>query len=132
MVSVNLYWFYLEITQKLPSLIQIKIVIIWIIRDKENRFHKSNNNPMLEISPSGYHQHRQRRRISQGKPSGRISNDALLAHIKAIHVQFKGEYGWPRVWKELLANGVRVGKERLRRLMAQNVGFEHGQRLQKS
>ena len=74
----------------------------------------------LEISPSGYHQHRQRQTVSQGKPSGRISNDALLAHIKAIHVQFKGEYGWPRVWKELLANGVRVGKERVRQLMAQH------------
>ena len=71
----------------------------------------------LEISPSGYHQHRQRQTVSQGKPSGRISNDALLAHIKAIHVQFKGEYGWPSIWKELLANGVRVGKERGRRLM---------------
>jgi transposase InsO family protein len=35
-------------------------------------------------------------------------------------VQFKGEYGWPRVWKELLANGVRVGKERVRQLMAQH------------
>ena len=74
----------------------------------------------LEISPSGYRQHRQRQTVSQGKPSGRISNDALLAYIKAIHVQFNGEYGWPRVWKELLANGVRVGKERVRQLMVQH------------
>ncbi len=35
-------------------------------------------------------------------------------------MQFNGEYGWPRVWKELLANGVRVGKERVRQLMAQH------------
>jgi HTH-like domain len=27
------------------------------------------------------------------------------------------EYGWPRVWKELLANGIRVGKDRVRKLM---------------
>jgi hypothetical protein len=33
-----------------------------------------------------------------------------LAHIKAIHAGVKGEYGWPRMWKELLARGVRVGK----------------------
>jgi len=72
----------------------------------------------LEISPSGYHQHRQRRALHQGKPGGRISNDALLAHIKAIHAQVKGEYGWPRIWKQLLANGIRVGKERVRKLMA--------------
>jgi putative transposase len=72
----------------------------------------------LEVSPSGYHQHRQRRALHQGKPSGRVSNDALLAHIKAIHAQVKGEYGWPRIWKQLLANGIRVGKERVRKLMA--------------
>lgn len=72
----------------------------------------------LEVSPSGYHQHRQRRALHQGKPGGRISNDALLAHIKAIHAQVKGEYGWPRIWKQLLANGIRVGKERVRKLMA--------------
>lgn len=72
----------------------------------------------LKVSPSGYHQHRQRRALHQGKPGGRISNDALLAHIKAIHAQVKGEYGWPRIWKQLLANGTRVGKERVRKLMA--------------
>jgi putative transposase len=72
----------------------------------------------LEVSPSGYHQHRQRRALHQGKPGGRISNDALLAHIKAIHAQVKGEYGWPRIWKQLRANGIRVGKERVIKLMA--------------
>lgn len=72
----------------------------------------------LDVSPSGYHQHRQRRALHQGKPGGRVSNDALLAHIKAIHAQVKGEYGWPRIWKQLLANGIRVGKERVRKLMA--------------
>lgn len=72
----------------------------------------------LEVSPSGYHQHRQRRALHQSKPSGRTSNDALLAHIKVIHAQVKGEYGWPRIWNQLLANGIRVGKERVRKLMA--------------
>lgn len=67
------------------------------------------------ISPSGYHQHRQR--TAQDKPyRSRVSDDALLAHIKAIHAQVKGEYGWPRMWKELLTHGVRVGKERVRKL----------------
>ena len=28
-----------------------------------------------------------------------------------------GEYGWPRIWKELLDQGVRVGKERIQKLM---------------
>jgi hypothetical protein len=34
-----------------------------------------------------------------------LSNDALLVHIKASHAETKGEYGWPRMWKELLAKG---------------------------
>ncbi|MCX5545932.1 IS3 family transposase, partial [Paraburkholderia sp. CNPSo 3076] len=43
-----------------------------------------------------------------------------LAQVKAIHTQVKGECGWPRMWKELLTQGVRVGKERVRKLMAQH------------
>ncbi len=74
---------------------------------------------VLEVSPSGFHQRRQR--AAQDKPQrSRVSNDALLAHIKAIHAEVKGEYGWPRMWKELVARGVRVGKERVRKLMAQH------------
>ena len=40
--------------------------------------------------------------------------------MRAIHAQVKGEYGWPRMHKELLARGIRVGKERVRRLMQQH------------
>ncbi|WP_155402807.1 IS3 family transposase, partial [Ralstonia solanacearum] len=49
-----------------------------------------------------------------GRPRRSISDDALLVHIRAIHAEVKGEYGWPRVWKELLARGIRVGKDRVR------------------
>jgi len=73
----------------------------------------------LDVSVSGYHQHVVRAASQDGyKPRRKaISNDALLAHIKAIHAQVKEEYGWPRIWKELLARGIRVGKERVRVLM---------------
>lgn len=76
----------------------------------------------LEVSASGYHQHSLRKADQRPeKPVRRnIGNDALLAHIKAIHAQVKGEYGWPRMCKELLARGIRVGKERVRKLMAQH------------
>ena len=76
----------------------------------------------LDVSVSGYHQHVLRDAANDGRNSGhnRLSDDALLAHIKAIHVQVKGEYGWPRMWKELLARGLRVGKERVRKLMKQH------------
>ena len=47
-------------------------------------------------------------------------HEALLVHIKAAHAASKGEHGWPRIWKELRASGVRVGKERIRRLMKQH------------
>jgi putative transposase len=70
---------------------------------------------MLDVSPSGYHEHF--RRCATPEQRKRVSNDALLVHIKAIHAESKGEYGWPRIWKELLARGIRVGKERVRKLM---------------
>jgi len=70
---------------------------------------------VLGVSPSGFHEHR--RRLGVSLPARRLGNDALLVHIKAVHAQSKGEYGWPRVWRQLLAQGTRVGKERVRKLM---------------
>jgi transposase InsO family protein len=73
---------------------------------------------VLEVSPSGYHHHHKRQETGDpGRSRRRISNDALLVHIRAIHAEVKGEYGWPRIWKELLARGIRVGKDRVQRLM---------------
>ena len=76
----------------------------------------------IGVSASGFHQWRQRKASKEPSKAGRrsMSNDALLAHIKAIHAEVKGEYGWPRMWKELVARGIRVGKERVRTLMAQH------------
>jgi putative transposase len=70
---------------------------------------------VLGVSPSGYHEHFARR--AAPVQCKRVGNDALLVHIKAIHTETKGEYGWPRIWKELLVRGIRVGKERVRKLM---------------
>ena len=63
---------------------------------------------VLEVSVAGYHEHFVRRHLS---------DDALLVHIKAIHAETRGGYGWPRTWKELLARGIRVGKDRVQKLM---------------
>ena len=59
----------------------------------------------LCLTASGYFEHQRRRSSSRpSQPgSGRLGNEALLAHIRAIHAEVKGEYGWPRIWKELLA-----------------------------
>jgi putative transposase len=72
---------------------------------------------VLGVSPSGYHERKRRENAPSDGPRRSISNDALLVHIRAVHAETKGEYGWPRVWKELLARGIRVGKERVQKLM---------------
>ena len=75
---------------------------------------------VLEVSASGYFIWQRRREASRPGPAGRQSDEALLAHMRAIHVEVKGEYGWPRMHKELLARGIRVGKDRVRKLMQQH------------
>ena len=75
---------------------------------------------VLEVSASGYFNWLRRRESGHGGPARRHSDEALLAHIRAIHAEVKGEYGWPRMHKELLARGIRVGKDRVRKLMQQH------------
>ena len=41
-------------------------------------------------------------------------------HIKALHAETRGAYGWPRIWRELLARGIPVGKQRVQKLMQLN------------
>ena len=75
---------------------------------------------VLEVSASGYFTWARQHKDMRTTPPGRYSDEALLAHMRAIHAEVKQEYGWPRMHKELLARGVRVGKERVRRLMKQH------------
>ena len=70
---------------------------------------------VLGVSPTGYHEHFVRG--ASDAQRRHLSDDALLVHIKAIHAETHGGYGWPRIWKELLARGIRVGKERVQKLM---------------
>ena len=86
---------------------------------------------VLGVSDSGYFEHWKRKDADKPSKPGankRISNEALLVHIKAIHAEVKQEYGWPRVWKELLARGVRVGKDRVRKLMQRHAIKARGKR----
>ena len=71
---------------------------------------------VLGVSASGYFE-RAGLRPDPSRPGRRVSDEAVLAHIKAAHAGSKGEYGWPRIWKELLSSGVRVGKDRIQKLM---------------
>ena len=70
---------------------------------------------VLEVSVAGYHEYFVRR--ASAAQRRHLSDDALLVHIKAIHAETRGAYGWPRTWKELLGRGIRVGKERVQKLM---------------
>lgn len=49
------------------------------------------------------------------RPSGPHSDEAWMAYVRAIHAEIKGEYGWPRMHKELLAIGILVGRDRMAR-----------------
>jgi putative transposase len=70
---------------------------------------------VLEVSFTGYHQHQLRRRQIAGRRH--MTDAGLLVHIRAIHAELRGAYGWPRMWRALRRRGVRVGKERVRLLM---------------
>ena len=70
---------------------------------------------VLLVSVSGYHEHLARRvDITQRR---HLSEEALLDHISAVYAENRGAYGWPRIWRQLLAQGMRVGKLRVQLLM---------------
>lgn len=78
---------------------------------------------VLGVSASGYFEHWRRKNVDQPSKPGanqRISDDAMLVYIRAIHAEVRQEYGWPKMWKELVARGHRVGKERVCSLMQQH------------
>ena len=58
---------------------------------------------VLEVSASGYFNWQRQPEDGHGSrsPCRRHSDEALLAHIRAIHAEVKGEYGWPRMHKEI-------------------------------
>jgi transposase InsO family protein len=73
---------------------------------------------VLRVSVSGYHQHLARRRETARRRH--LSEEALLVQIRAVYAENRGAYGWPRVWRELRERGLRVGKQRVQRLMQQH------------
>ena len=69
---------------------------------------------LLGVSTSGYYAWAKR------QPSRQAQSDAALtAQIRAAHAASRGTYGMPRIHAELTANGVRVGRKRVARLMSQ-------------
>jgi putative transposase len=67
---------------------------------------------LLGVSPSGFYAWKRR------CGSQRTQSDAaLLAQIRTIHQRSRGTYGSPRIHFELSAQGVRVSRKRVARLM---------------
>jgi putative transposase len=92
----------------------------WITRHRR-QWPISVQCEVLGVSASGYFDHVAGDEFkTPPKPGRRLSDEAVLAHIKAAHAGSRGEYGWPRVWKDLLSKGVRVGKDRIQKLMKQH------------
>jgi transposase InsO family protein len=53
-------------------------------------------------------------------PRRHLRDEGLLVHIRAVYASNRGAYGWPRIWRQLRAQGLRVGKQRVQRLMQQH------------
>nr|WP_027935499.1 IS3 family transposase [Amycolatopsis sp. ATCC 39116] len=70
---------------------------------------------VLKVSRSGYHEWHTR------PPAARDEeNELLLKHIRSIHAESRGTYGWPRAHAELtLGLGLPVNHKRVARLMRQ-------------
>jgi putative transposase len=69
----------------------------------------------LGITRSGYYAWKRR------PPSASSKSDAQLAvEVTAAHRRNRGIYGSPRIHRELRAQGLRVGKKRVERLMREN------------
>lgn len=67
---------------------------------------------VLEVSTSGYYAWLKR------PPSQRTQEDAkVLKRIREIHHRSKETYGTPRIHAELAAQGIKVGRKRVARLM---------------
>ena len=71
---------------------------------------------VLDVSESGYRSWKH-----GGKPHRKRLTDAqMLTLIQAIHAEFKGAYGSPRMVRELRLRGFPASKERVERLMQEN------------
>ena len=70
---------------------------------------------VMAVSRSGFY------RWCVRKPARRREADALLKdRVLAVHRRSRATYGSPRVHADLKANGVRVGRKRVERVMREN------------
>jgi transposase InsO family protein len=86
----------------------------WI--DAQREFDLSRMCSVLNVSISGYRAWKR-----GGEPDRRrLTDPQMLALIRAIHAEFKGAYGSPRMVRELRLRGFSASKVRVERLMREN------------
>ena len=73
---------------------------------------------VLGVSESGFYAWR-----SRPASARKLKDDALCGWIQKIHAQSRETYGAPRIHAELRADGTRIGKKRVARLM-RRLGLE--------
>lgn len=67
----------------------------------------------VDVSPAGYHAWRERTTPSQRA----LADELLMARVRVSFARSRQTYGSPRVHEDLKADGVRVGRKRVARLM---------------
>ena len=76
---------------------------------------------VLEVAASGFRAWRRRWCGPTVAVTGkRVPDLALVTHIRAAFAASKQTYGWPRIVQQLRAQGLRVGRERVRKAMKSN------------
>jgi len=71
---------------------------------------------VLAVSPAGYYAWR-----SRPKSKRAVENEQLTERVKRAFVASRQTYGSPRITHELRAEGIRVGRHRVARLMRQSL-----------
>jgi putative transposase len=89
-------------------------VICQLIEAEKGRHSVARLCRVLRVSRSGFYAGR-----SRGISERAASDLVLAAKIAAIHEQSDGTYGTPRVHAELAAQGIRVSRRRVARLMVE-------------
>ncbi len=86
-----------------------------LMQEHRNRFRLKSMCKVLKVSRSGYYAWRKR------MPSKRvIANNKLLVRIGDIYQKSRKVYGSPRITDELNECGMRIGKNRVARIMKEN------------
>jgi len=85
------------------------------IREHSTAYSVTRLCQVLEVSPSGYHDWRDRPESNRAR-----QNRRLVTKISLFHKASRGIYGSPRIHRDLIESGEEVGVNRVARLMSQN------------